>query len=255
MFSMNVKAPIKSSYLLKEPLEIGGCVISREKERMTVSTTVKAENEKSGKKIALDRIRKAILSWSLATEEFLDFDETNITVVSDSEHSQSVSFTIHTLPGLTVLKSETEEEILKTCQLLKNTDDYGIKCSEYYERGIATRSWHSEAALNFYKVCELIYEKILAEASEEAIVQRFNKTKEKITMKEKMVLLCESIGLTGELKENALSLPKIRSMMDVGHARLNETPPTKEILDDFMRVAKTVVILYLKSTSLNNPLY
>jgi hypothetical protein len=185
----------------------------------------------------------------LATDEFLDFDETNITVVSDGIHSQSVSFTIHALPVLNVLKSETEEEIMRAVQLLKNTDDYGIKCSEYYERGIATRSWHSESCLNFYKVCELIYEKILAETSEEAIIEKFNKVRETVTSKEKMVLMCESLGLIGELKEKALSLPKIRSTMDVGHARLNETPPTKEILDDFMIVAKTVVILYLKSTA------
>jgi hypothetical protein len=56
---MNVKAPIKSLYLLKAPLAIEGCVISREKENMTVSTTVKAENEISGKKIALTELDKS----------------------------------------------------------------------------------------------------------------------------------------------------------------------------------------------------
>ena len=129
---------------------------------------------------------------------------------------------------------------------LKDADNYGIKCAEYYERGIATKVWHSEAVLNFYKVCELIYDKIFVEASEEEVMRRFSKQKEKVTMKEKMVLMCEKLDITGELKEKALSLPRIRSTKDVGHARLHEAQPAREILNDSIQVAKEVVLKYLK---------
>lgn len=250
MISISVKAPVKSFYMLKEPLEIGGCTVSNEKEQIMISTNAEAEDKATAREIALEKIGKAILSWSLSTNEFLDFNESNATIeVKKGGATKSVSFTVHVLRTQDQLKPETKEEMRNIVKLLKNADNYGIKCAEYYTRGIATKGWHSEAVLNFYKACELIYDKILAEASEEDVARRFNKQKEEVAMKEKMLLMCEKLGISGALKVKALSLPRIRSTKDVSHARLHETQPTKETLKDFMQVAKEVALKYLKSTA------
>jgi hypothetical protein len=246
MISVEVKAPLNSFYVLKEPLEIAGCTISTEKGNMMISTTVEAEAQHTAQNYAEKKMRKAILCWSLSTNEFPDFDPEKMKVVG------AVSFTFGA--GLaSYLKPEMEEELKSTTQLLENADNYGIKCAEYYERGIATRGWLNEAFLNFYKACELIYKKFWKEAETDELRAKFRKSKKRITMNEKMLFMCNKLAITGELLEKASKMTNIRNKQDVGHAELNETL-TKENLDDCMLVAKAVVLRYLTSTANIPPL-
>ena len=173
-------------------------------------------------------------------------------------------------------------EIERIAQLLENADSFGNKCADYYERAIATRKWRSEAVLNFYKACELIFEKIFSDTSEEEITKKFKKPKaiknnvkmliandihrkimagspeeeilnsldklEGIPMRDKMLLMCEKLKISEAVIRKALSLPRVRSEI-AGHARLNEPPITEDVFNDFMLVAKTVLVRYLSQAS------
>jgi hypothetical protein len=83
-------------------------------------------------------------------------------------------------------------------------------------------------------------EKILANVSEEEIIKVLDRLNG-ISMAEKMLLMCEKLGINDDLKVKALSLPKIRSRY-AGHARLSEPSFNGQVLNDFMQVARKVVL-------------
>jgi hypothetical protein len=273
---ISVKAYVKlNSYInLAEPFEIAGCRISTDG-NMIISTTAEAEHLYAAKICAIEKIRKAIRLWTIATGESLEFDPRQVVVEGEFTMGMSVA---------APFKPEMKREVERIAELLENADSYGNKCADYYERAIATRKWRSEAILNFFKACELIFDKIFSDASEEEITKKFKKPKtitnskrmlianeihskimagsteeeilssldklEGIPMRDKMLFMCEKLEISEAVTGKALSLPKVRSE-SAGHARLNEPTITEDVFNDFMLVAKSVLVRYLSQASMS----
>ena len=275
---ISVKAFVKlNSYInLAEPLVIAGCTMSTDG-NMIISTTAEAEHLYAAKDYAIEKILKAVRLWTIATGESLEFDPRKVKVQGEFTFSAPIA---------APFKPEMKREIERIAELLENADSYGNKCADYYERAIATRKWRSEAILNFYKACELIFEKIFSDTSEEEIIKKFKKPKaitnnqkmlianeihrkimtgspeeeilsilgklQRIPMRDKMLLMCEKLKISEVVTRKALSLPNVRSE-SAGHATLHERTITEEVFKDFMLVAKTVLVRYLsQNKTINN---
>jgi len=249
MRSWCVKGPIKTFYVLKEPFKIGDCIIERENGKMVISVDVEAEDEGQAKTIALEKIRKALLSWSLTTNEFLDFDDflSDIVETTPSREIRTMikAYKVDALLVVNRLKPQEKEEIENAHELLKKSDECAIKAAEYYQKGLTLRAWPHDAFLNFYKVCELIFEKYYTEADAQELTDKFQKPKAEITTKEKMRYMCEEIGVERGLWDKIGKIVDIRSTQDVAHAKLSEVEISKEDLTACMKMAKQVILNYL----------
>jgi len=249
MRSWHVKGPIKTFYVPEEPFKIGDCIIERENGKVVISVDVEAKDEDEAKTIALEKIKKACLSWSLTTNEFLHFDDFLSEIVETTPSGPR--FIMTSIAGaftiLSHLKPYNKDEIEIIHKLLEKSDDYAIKSAEYYQKGLALRAWRQDAFLNFYKACELIFNKYYSAADAQELADKFQKPKAEITTKEKMEYMCEKLGVERELWDKIEEIVSIRSTQDVAHAKLSEGEINKEDLTACMKIAKQVILNYLRN--------
>jgi hypothetical protein len=253
MILCDITAPIETYYILKEPFNVGDATILQNNGKMFISATGRGNGKGEARNDALDKIRKACLSWSLRMNESLRFDDF-LTKEIYTENGQRIGLASFSMNALLVKDTLNEVEISDIkhfSDTLKNSDEYGLKAATYFERALIISPYKNEAFLNFYKVSELIAQHI-TEPAESVLKKWFRKLRDvvkmrrRITTKEKMIRMCEILKIDTSLSSKTGHLVDVRNRYDVGHARLAEIEVSIHDFNDCRNLALEVILSYLR---------
>ncbi len=247
MIIYEIEGPIETLHILKDPLKIGNCSIIQKDGKMWIHSIGESDDKLKAKEIALKRIRKACLCWSLIFNNQLIFNESNSRSSIIEQHDklivkrQGLSMIISDAAISCEVKPEEINSLLALSKVFENADEYSLKAANYFERGLASKSKPDHSFLNFYKASELISNKLFKENIAEK-TKKSNKPKQKITATEKMIYMCEVLGIDNSIVNK---LVDIRNRgFDVGHAQVRIVQVEKEDLNNCMNLTKEVILKY-----------
>jgi len=232
---MEFEAPIQTEYFrFTEPAKVGNCSIYTKNSKIWIFTKVNSSNEAKARDIAIQRIEKVCLSWAIRFDESLLFDESGVRRKTIDSYPPNFVFV------MSKIGENDKKFLVKYVNSLENADPYVKKAIVYFERGLATKGSPNDSYFNFFKVLELISNKIL---NEECTKKKIDSNK-KLATKEKIAHMCRVLDIDTD-SPTVDNLVNVRNRdFDVSHAQVNTVRIKKEDLNNCMKLAKTVIMKY-----------
>lgn len=238
--------------LYQKSFELGNCTIFQKNDRMRINVKVQEKDEvelEGIEKLASIEAQKTCSILSLVTGRYFafeDFDHIIETTPSAKKIPMMQRVLVSGKLGIPELKPPLQKEAIHIFKLLRNADQHVLKAIDYFEKGLTLSKWNEDAFLNFFKAIELISKKYSKEADPNEIHQFFDKSKRRLTTKDKMLFMCRKLNISSQWSSKVNVLVDKRNKQDVAHAKLSTGQISTTDVDDCKAVAKLAIVYYLK---------